>query len=105
MEIQRTGLLLSNGVIYFAFASFGDRAPSHGWVFGYDAATLQRVSIFNSSPDGGYGGIWQSGQGLAADADGYLYLVTGNGTFNADAGKNDHGSSLSLIRRTSSTAA
>jgi hypothetical protein len=93
-ELQRTGLLLSNGVIYFAFASFGDMAPAHGWVFGYDATTLQRVSIYNSSPDGGYAGIWQSGQGLAVDADGYLYLITGNGTFNADAGGNDYGDSF-----------
>ncbi len=93
-ELQRTGLLLSNGVIYFAFASFADQAPSHGWVFGYHATTLQRVSIYNSTPDGGYGGIWQSGQGLAVDADGYLYLVTGNGTFNADTGGSDYGTSF-----------
>lgn len=93
-ELQRTGLLLSNGIVYFGFASFGDKAPSHGWVFGYDAATLQRVSIFNATPDGGYGGIWQSGQGLAVDTDGYLYFVTGNGTFNADTGGDDYGTSF-----------
>jgi hypothetical protein len=93
-ELQRTGLLLSNGVIYFGFASFGDKAPAHGWVFGYNATTLQRVSIYNSTPDGGYGGIWQSGQGLAVDANGYLYFATGNGTFNADTGGSDYGTSF-----------
>ncbi len=93
-ELQRTGLLLSNGVIYFAFASFGDKAPAHGWVFGYDAATLQRVSIYNSTPNGGYGGIWQSGQGLAADADGYLYFITGNGTFTTAINNTDYGNSF-----------
>jgi hypothetical protein len=91
---QRTGLLLINGIIYFGFATFGDRAPTHGWVFGYNATTLQRVAIFNSTPDSGYGGVWQSGQGLAADANGYLYFMTGNGTFNLDTGGSDAGDSF-----------
>ncbi len=93
-ELQRTGLLLSNGILYFAFASFGDQAPSHGWVFGYDATTLQRVSIFNASPNGGYAGVWQSGQGLAVDTAGYLYFITGNGTFDADTNGGDYGDSI-----------
>ncbi len=80
-QLQRTALLLSNGVIYFGFASFADAGTYHGWIFGYDANTLQRVSIYNNTPEGTSGGIWQSGQGLAADADGYLYFTTGNGTF------------------------
>ncbi len=93
-EIQRTGLLLSNGVIYIANGTFGDQPPSHGWVFGYDATTLQRVAIYNSTPGGIYGGIWQSGQGLAVDANGYLYFMTGNGTFTADTGGSDYSDSF-----------
>lgn len=93
-ELQRTALLLSNGVVYFAFASYGDNGPYHGWVFGYNAATLQRVSIFNDTPDGQRGGIWQTGQGLAADANGSLYLMSGNGTFTADTGGSDYGTSF-----------
>ncbi|MEA5504937.1 DUF4347 domain-containing protein [Halotia wernerae UHCC 0503] len=78
---QRPGLLLSNGKIYIAFASFGDKRPYHGWVFGYDATTLNQTSIYNATPNGGLGGIWQSGNGLSADNSGKIYLSTGNGTF------------------------
>ena len=42
LQIQRPGLLLSGGTVYVAFASYGDAGPYHGWVFGFDALTLQR---------------------------------------------------------------
>ena len=77
-HLQRTGLLLSNGEIYFGFGSYGDTDPYQGWVFGYDAATLQQSVIRNLTP-AGRGGIWQAGGGLSADSDGFIYVCTGNG--------------------------
>src|SRR5262249_18936852 len=48
---------------------------------GYDAATLRQVAVFNTTPNGGRGGIWESGGALAADDQGNIYVETGNGSF------------------------
>ena len=93
-ESQRAGLLLSNGVVYVTWASHGDHPPYHGWIVGYDAHTLEQVAVFNDTPDGSNGGIWQGGGGLATDADGNIFCVTGNGTFDANSGGRDFGESV-----------
>ena len=77
---QRQGLTLVGGTVYVSFASHCDWGPYHGWILGYDAATLQPQVVYNATPDGDSGGMWESGTGMAADADGNLYVVTGNGT-------------------------
>ena len=86
IEIQRPALLLENGVVYAAFSSLGDHGPYHGWVLGYGASTLRQVAVFNDTANGNEGGIWMSGDGLAADASGSIYALTGNGTFNPAQG-------------------
>jgi len=94
LENQREGLLLSQGIVYVAFASHCDTPFYHGWVIGYDATTLQRSVVFNSTPNGSDGGIWQSGCPPAADASGNLYVISGNGTFDANTGGVDFGDSF-----------
>jgi len=83
-ENQRAALLLSNGVVYVAFAGHGDQPPYHGWLFGYSASTLQQVMVHNTTPNGAGGGVWQSGDGLATDTTGNIFFVSGNGDFNAN---------------------
>ncbi len=81
---QRQALTLTNGTVYITYASHCDWNPYHGWVFGYDAHSLQLQYLYNDTPAGEAGGIWESGQGPAADAQGNLYLVSGNGTVGND---------------------
>ena len=90
-ELPRAGLLVANGQVYLSWGSSCDVAPYHGWVMAYDAQKLTRTAIFNTSPDAGESGIWQSDDGPAADAEGNVYAITGNGKFTLPAGGRDYG--------------
>jgi hypothetical protein len=81
-QMSRPGLLLLNGLVYIAYGSHGDQFPYHGWVFGYDSLTLAQKVVHITTPNGGLGGFWNGGCGLAADANGSIFGLTGNGTFN-----------------------
>ena len=80
-QLNRPGLLLLNGTIYLAYASHCDGSPYHGWLFAYDAATFTQKSVYVTTPNGGMGGFWMSGAGVAADASGNIFIASGNGTF------------------------
>jgi hypothetical protein len=82
-HLQRAALLLDQGRLYVAFASYGDFGAYHGWVIGYDASTLKQTGSWVTTPNGYQGGIWMSGCGISADADGNLYLSVANGPFDA----------------------
>src|SRR5204863_513183 len=64
---QRPGLALVNGVIYIGWASHCDWGPYHGWIIGYSTTNLQRVSVYNTTPNSYNGGVWQGGCPPAAD--------------------------------------
>lgn len=77
---QRCGLLLVNGVVYIAYASHCDWGPYHGWILGYDKTTLIQTRVYNTTPNGYFGGIWMSGAAPAADESGNIYASSGNGS-------------------------
>jgi len=78
---ERAGLLLVNGTIYMGWTSHCDQGLYTGWVMGYGETTLQQTQVLNLTPNGSEGSVWMSGDGIAADTGGNLYLLDANGTF------------------------
>jgi hypothetical protein len=101
-ENQRPGLVLSNAVVYVAWASHEDHDPYHGWVVGFNSSTLAPVAnaVFNSTPNQvgilsySRGGIWMGGGAPAVDSTGSIFFITGNGTFDANTGGSNYGDSV-----------
>ncbi|HVC24549.1 MAG TPA: hypothetical protein VND23_02220, partial [Acidimicrobiales bacterium] len=84
MQAQRPGLVLVNGVVYAAFGSHCDIAPWQGWLVGVSTSTASVTTMWSSEIgsglfEGGGGGIWQSGSAPVVDAQGDIYVSTGNG--------------------------
>lgn len=91
---ERAGLLLLNGVVYTAWSSHCDSGNYHGWVIGYDSGTLQPTAAYSTTPDWDAGSFWQGGAAPAAEATGNIYVVSANGTFDANSGGADLGDSV-----------
>ena len=69
--------------IFFASGTIQELGKgAAGWVLAYDVATNQVTAALPTTQGFG-GGIWMGGQGIAADSQGYLYAVTGNGSFDS----------------------
>jgi hypothetical protein len=90
---ERAALLLANGQIYTTWTSHCDFAPYSGWIIAYNQTTLAPTAVLNVGPNSGASvpngtpfnmngpAIWMSGDGPGADAQGNIYLLTGNGLF------------------------
>lgn len=101
LHLQRPGLALANGELYVSFGSHADTGQWHGWLISYDASNLQQqTGVFNSTPNGGGGSIWQSGRAPAIDDNGDVYVVTGNGDYDGVSSFGESLLHLSSGRRT-----
>jgi hypothetical protein len=99
---NRPGLLLVNGVLYLGFGSNLCNGNNTGWVLSYNATNLGQLGAFNTSPDTGLTSIWQSGAGLAADSDGYVYAETAESTgYDVPAGGQSYCNSVLKLSPTS----
>jgi hypothetical protein len=99
----RAGLALVNRNVYIGFGSYGDQGPYHGWVIGYNAASVQQqIGSFTTTPNGGGGGIWMSGGGVSADSAGNLYVGAGNGLFGTGNASGNQNYADSLLRLSTS---
>jgi hypothetical protein len=98
-ENQRAGLVLLDGTVYITWGSHEDKLPFYGWIIGYryDGSAFTQVSVLNCAPNTGEDGIWMSGAAPAVDEQGRMYVLTGNGGFDANSGvppDDDYGDSL-----------
>jgi len=99
MQNQRPGLALVNGTVYITWGSHGDNAPYYGWMVGYtyNGSAFTQSAVVNLAPNAGRSGIWMSAAAPAADSAGNIYVITGNGNFDANsstAPNNDYGDSV-----------
>lgn len=90
---ERPGLLLLNGVVYAGFSSHCDVGTYHGWLMGYDSASLSQVAVYNTTPNANEASFWQGNAAPAADANGNIFIVSANGTFDYASGGPDLGES------------
>jgi hypothetical protein len=95
---QRAALLLVNGAVFIAFGALAETAQSaRGWLIAVDTVHFQVSATWAATALGCGGGIWQSGAGPAADSEGNIYVLTGNGDFD---GVTDFGESMVKLRYT-----
>jgi hypothetical protein len=89
LHMNRPALLISKNHLIVAFGSGppdNDQSIKyHGWMMSYSLPDLAQTDadVFVTTPtkDTGMGAIWQSGAGPAADDQGNIYFMTGNGSF------------------------
>jgi hypothetical protein len=98
-ENQRAGLALVNGVVYIAWAAHEDHDPWYGWMmaYQYNGTTLTQTAVLNVAPNTTESGIWMGGGAPAVDSNNNIYVLTGNGNFdaaNSSPPNNDYGDSL-----------
>ncbi|HKO17731.1 MAG TPA: hypothetical protein VJU82_02480, partial [Acidobacteriaceae bacterium] len=72
-----------------------------GYCFAFDVATNKNSAMLATTAGEG-AGIWMAGQGAAADPEGHLYVITGNGDFD---GTSQWGESFLKLEYTPSSGA
>jgi outer membrane protein assembly factor BamB len=98
LQKQRAALLLqplrgnpappARKMLYVAFTGSenppldGDPTKAnHGWVVAFDVKAWKQTAAWVVTPSSFGGGIWHSSQGPAADEQGNVYVMTGNGGY------------------------
>jgi hypothetical protein len=107
-QMQRAALALTKKptgeqAVVIAFGGGEGQGSPSGWVVAFDTAKLASggapVNVWCSDPDnsagtGGGGGVWMANAAPAIDANGDIYVVTGNGPYNPQFGVDQLGESV-----------
>lgn len=77
--LQRASLAVANGRVYIGYGgNFGDCGDYHGWLVSVAESGPPALAAFEVASDGQGGAIWQGGGAPAVDANGNVYVTTGN---------------------------
>jgi hypothetical protein len=107
-QMQRAGLALAKKpsgeqAVVVAFGGGEGQGSPSGWVVAFDTAKLAngtaQADVWCSSPNnsagsGGGAGVWMANAAPAVDANGDIYVVTGNGPYNPQFGADQLGESV-----------
>lgn len=95
---SRAGLVWANSSLYVAIGSHCDNGANaiSGWLLRYSSELAPMASFHTINDAASYelASIWMSGFAPAVDAQGALYVITGNGSFDAPAGGRNYGESV-----------
>ncbi|MHB1584256.1 MAG: outer membrane protein assembly factor BamB family protein [Acidimicrobiales bacterium] len=94
--LQRTGLTLDRGDVVFGLGgNYGDCGRYHGWVVSVPevGGTAQRFEV-DAGPGESQGAVWMGGAAPVVDADGDVWVATGNGSVTSPSGPYDDGDSV-----------
>jgi hypothetical protein len=90
MRKQRSSLVETNingtKTVFGCSGTINETQPhvASGYCFAFDVAS-NTISAMLAMTAGEGAGIWMAGQGAAADAEGFLYVITGNGDFDGSS--------------------
>jgi hypothetical protein len=107
-QMQRAGLALAKNpsgeqAVVVAFGGGEGQGSPSGWVVAFDTGKLAngtaQADVWCSSPNnsagsGGGAGVWMANAAPAVDANGDIYVVTGNGPYNPQFGADQLGESV-----------
>jgi hypothetical protein len=95
---NRAGLAYADGAIYVGIGSHCDNDPGNisGWLLRYTSALKLKASFhtIENPASTELASIWMTGFAPAIDTAGHVFVVTGNGNFNANASGKDYGESV-----------
>ena len=91
---ERAALLLSplrgpHKTLFIGITGGEEPGDPHGWMVAVDVDTFTQTAAIPTTQKGFGGGVWQGAQGPAGDDQGNVYVMTGNGGFNAKKNNND----------------
>jgi hypothetical protein len=97
-QMNRASIAMANHSLYLGIGSHCDNNASNivGWVLRYDAS-LNQIGAFATTEDSDsylLSSVWMSGFAPAIDLRGNLFVVTGNGSFDAEVGGKNFGESV-----------